>query len=72
MADPFSFPDIAKLNRLRIEGATTSANVGVYERPLGAPIEQPRQRPMPASEAGQGASDRFFDAEEYLRRMHGR
>lgn len=68
MADPFTFPDIAKLNRLRTEGATTSANVGAYERPLGAPLTQAPQRrqSIPA-----GPSDRFFDAEEYLRRMRG-
>jgi len=71
MANPFSFPDIARLNKLRQE-STTSANVGAYERPLGAPLTQQRNRPAPRSTGDAEPSDRFFDAAEYLRRMHGR
>jgi hypothetical protein len=73
MANPFSFPDIAALNRrLREDGsATTSANVGAYERPLGTPIPATPVRRARVTGAGGETSDRFFDAEDYLRRMRG-
>lgn len=69
MAD-YTFPDINKLNRLRAEGATTSANVGVYEKPLGTGellTKVPKRAPVGADQ-----HDRYFDPQEFLDRMNGR
>ena len=69
MADPFTFPDIESLNRkLREDGsATTSANVGAYERPLGAPVVAPRAPRVPRTPPAD--QSQFIDAEEYLRKQ---
>lgn len=63
MANPYSFPNIAKLNKVRNEGATTSANVGVYEVPLGAPRPAGRA-PKPFVATG---TEGFSDVAAYLR-----
>jgi len=67
MADPFTFPDVADLNRRRVEDATTSANVGVYEKPLGTPVAAPRQSRVPRTTPAD--QSRFSDVEEYLRKQ---
>jgi hypothetical protein len=70
MSNRWTYPDVSGMNRRREEGATTSANVGVYEKPLGGMI---RRTPDPLAP---GNSDSFptpqgqyFDAEEYLRKL---
>jgi hypothetical protein len=65
MADPYSYPDVAKLNKIREDSATTSANVGVYEVPLGAPRPAGHTPKPPAATNTEG----FSDVAEYLRRQ---
>jgi hypothetical protein len=63
MTKPFTYLDVERLNKQRHESATTSANVGVYEVPLGAPRpagHSPKPFVAPNTEG-------FSDVAEYLR-----
>jgi hypothetical protein len=68
MSKAWSYPNVAKMNRR--QESTTSANVGVYEKPFGGMITRTPNPQMPGNansiETPQGE---FFDAEEYLRRV---
>jgi len=68
MSKGWSYPNIEKLNRR--QESTTSANVGVYERPFGGMISRTPDPSMPGNaDALVTPSGEYFDAEEYLRRV---